>query len=408
MNTNFSIIPTLELNQACEFVERKGIGHPDTLSDQLGEELSIAYSKYCLENFGVILHHNFDKVGLMGGMSDVGFGIGRITSPIRVLVNGRASSQFGGRTIPLHDIVADVVSRFFSRNFAHIVDAEKIYRIMWEIASGSSPGAIAAEEGFRHHWFAPRDASDLSELTSLNCNDTSMGCAFYGYTDVERFVLAVEKKLNSRDFKLEKPWIGNDIKLMCCRHKDKIELTLCVPQIGVYVSNYDEYVSHKEVIRNEILSVARELIPQYKLSINLNMRDRFNDMNKDLYLTYTGSSVEMGDEGFVGRGNRFGGVISPNRMYSMEGIAGKNPVYHTGKMYSVLAYEIARRVWEKYRIRSEVSVVGMTGASLKIPHSVMIKADGGLIQPDDVAQIIKEIDFAKLTDNILNSNYQLF
>ena len=50
-----------------EIVERKGIGHPDTLSDALAEELSRVYSNYTLSKFGVILHHNFDKVGLCGG-----------------------------------------------------------------------------------------------------------------------------------------------------------------------------------------------------------------------------------------------------------------------------------------------------------------------------------------------------
>ncbi|MET7278839.1 methionine adenosyltransferase [Kribbella sp. NPDC005582] len=43
-------------------VERKGIGHPDTLADHLAERLSRAYSRYTLDHFGAVLHHNFDKL----------------------------------------------------------------------------------------------------------------------------------------------------------------------------------------------------------------------------------------------------------------------------------------------------------------------------------------------------------
>lgn len=48
-----------------EKAERKGLLHPDTLSDHLASELSRAYSRYTIKNFGFILHHNFDKVGLV-------------------------------------------------------------------------------------------------------------------------------------------------------------------------------------------------------------------------------------------------------------------------------------------------------------------------------------------------------
>lgn len=80
-----------------EFVERKGLGHPDTLSDALAEFLLVNYSNYTLKNFGAILHHNFDKVGLLGGASFVKFGKGHLTKPIRVLLNGRASTKFGDK-----------------------------------------------------------------------------------------------------------------------------------------------------------------------------------------------------------------------------------------------------------------------------------------------------------------------
>ena len=61
-------------------------------------------------------------------------------------------------------------------------------------------------------------------------------------------------------------------------------------------------------------------------SFQLNVRDL--PERDELYLTYTGSSIESGDEGVVGRGNRVNGMITPLRPMSVEGASGKNPVYH--------------------------------------------------------------------------------
>jgi S-adenosylmethionine synthetase len=60
-----------------------------------------------------------------------------------------------------------------------------------------------------------------------------------------------------------------------------------------------------------------------------------------VYLTVTGTSAEAGDDGQVGRGNRVNGLITPCRPMILEAVAGKNPVSHVGKIYNVLAREIA-------------------------------------------------------------------
>jgi S-adenosylmethionine synthetase len=50
-----------------EIVERKGLGHPDTLCDAAMEHISQALSEAYLERFGAILHHNCDKGLLVAG-----------------------------------------------------------------------------------------------------------------------------------------------------------------------------------------------------------------------------------------------------------------------------------------------------------------------------------------------------
>ena len=64
----------------------------------------------------------------------------------------------------------------------------------------------------------------------------------------------------------------------------------------------------------------------------------------------------MGDDGQVGRGNRVNGLITPGRPMSLEAAAGKNPVSHVGKLYNVLATEIARAVCSEVPEVTEASV----------------------------------------------------
>lgn len=83
-----------------EIVERKGIGHPDTLADALAERLSVAYSRYCREHYGAVLHHNLDKLYLRGGHSRSSLGHHEMTAPTVLEIGGRISSTFAGKTVP--------------------------------------------------------------------------------------------------------------------------------------------------------------------------------------------------------------------------------------------------------------------------------------------------------------------
>src|SRR5216683_888459 len=74
MNLTYAKAPQRRADDPFEVVERKGHGHPDTLADALGEHLSRAYARHTLKEFGLVLHHQFDKVGIMGGRVHVAFG----------------------------------------------------------------------------------------------------------------------------------------------------------------------------------------------------------------------------------------------------------------------------------------------------------------------------------------------
>ena len=64
--------------QPMEMVERKGLGHPDTICDILAENLSKELCRFYQKHFGLVLHHNVDKGLLFGGRSRPAFGGGEI------------------------------------------------------------------------------------------------------------------------------------------------------------------------------------------------------------------------------------------------------------------------------------------------------------------------------------------
>ena len=91
------------------------------------------------------------------------------------------------------------------------------------------------------------------------------------------------------------------------------------------------------------------------------------DTPQSVYITVTGTSAEMGDDGCAGRGNRCNGLITPNRPISMEAASGKNPINHTGKLYNLLANRIANEIFER--------VVGVEEVYVKILSQIGRRID---------------------------------
>jgi S-adenosylmethionine synthetase len=393
-----------------EIIERKGVGHPDTLADHLAEALSRAYAKHTLAVCGVVLHHQFDKVGIMGGRARCRFGEGSINDPIRVLLNGRASQSFAGRDLQVRELLIDTCNRFFSERFP-MLDIAQHLRILYEVNTGFSPGYAEGEPGSAKatlpYFFSPRSLSDLPERQMLRCNDTSLGVAFASMTPLEALVLGLEGFVNGLEFKRDKSWLGSDFKFMAHRAANQVSLTVAVPQIAAHVKSLAEYKENIALVRTAMLDYCRQATPEFEVTLTTNPRDNYDTL--EIYLTVTGSCIESGDEGFVGRGNRYGGLIASGRPFTMEGISGKNPVYHTGKMYCVLADEIAKRLNWKLATDVEVLLLGQRGRLLSDPWKTIIKVEG--VYPDfsTVRGCVDAVldDAASYTDSILAGKYRL-
>jgi S-adenosylmethionine synthetase len=392
-----------------EIVERKGRGHPDTLADALAEHLSVEYSKWTENSFGAILHHNFDKVGILGGAASVRFGKGALVGPIRILLNGRASSRFGDRAISLETLLPKWAKEFMVSEFP-VLDRDRDLVVQDNISTQSSPGNIQetnARKGTRQNWFTPRGLEDLQERTTLASNDTSLGVGYAPMSRLEESVLDIEAALSMPRFRRENPWIGSDIKIMAYRKFSSLHLTMCIPQIA-------DHVPSERAYRNN-LAAAQAVIEKLleprgysSLEISLNTRDNF--AASELYLTAIGSSIESGDEGLVGRGNRVNGLITPMRPMSMEGACGKNPVYHIGKLYNVLSDRIAKRLHGHLGIQSEVAMIGQSGRLVRDPWQVVVKVPMEIHDTKDVQEIVEQevLGVANITALLLAREITLF
>ena len=303
-----------------EIVERKGLGHPDTICDALTENLSRALSRFYLGRFGAILHHNVDKALLCGGAARPAFGGGEVTEPIDIYLAGRATAQFEGVAIPVDEIAIEQ-SRHWLREHLRHLDAERQVRIHPRIRP-TSPDLAAL-------FLRQREAG------APLANDTSIGVGFAPLDELESAVLAVERRLNSQEVKAAQPEIGEDIKVMGTRSGRDIVLTVACALVGRYVADMEDYRAKKLRV-SEIASAAAG----GRARVEVNAAD--GDTADSIYLTVTGLSAEAGDDGQVGRGNRVNGLITPYRPMSLEAAAGKNPVSHVGKLYNLLATRIAR------------------------------------------------------------------
>lgn len=370
-------------------VERKGWGHPDTLADHLAERLSRAYSRYTKNKFGAVLHHNFDKLALLGGACDVRYGSGAMLDPVRVLVNGRAARSCGGEEIPVDSLVTDVVHEFFGERLPELQDHIKIEL---NITSNPSPGAVRTDDGEpeRSRWFAPRSAKDLRERQALLANDTSLGTGWAPEGIVERFARElVDVFAAPSEFNRERPWCGSDVKLMAHAVGNELDAVLCVPQKCTYVSNRQMYLDNRRDVLDECHRRAATALPGWSTRFRLNVRDI--PERDELYLTYTGSSLESGDEGVVGRGNRVNGLITPLRPMNLEGANGKNPVYHVGKLYNVAARRLAQRLYEETGGYTEVHLVSATGQLLAQPWRVTVRTTADDTSLDQILPVVREV-----------------
>ena len=249
-------------------------------------------------------------------------------------------------------------------------------------------------------------------------NDTSIGVGFAPLTETERLAYDMERFINDEVKNVHGlDATGRDVKVMAARNGNDIHLTIACAMISSRIASASEYRSIVEQLGSLCAQKAHDMVGrQVEISVN-RADDLASDDPDDYYLTVTGLSLENGDDGSVGRGNRVNGLITPFRPMSTEAAAGKNPVTHIGKLYNVLAGQIAMRIADEAggEIQEvQVRLLSQIGSPIDLPAvaSVELIADdaayrrwsrrAGEIADSSLASI------EELTDQIVKGSIGLF
>ena len=383
--------------QRIELVERKCLGHPDSLADGIAESISQALCKTYLDEFGYVLHHNTDQGEVVAGESCPKFGGGRMIRPIYVLLDGRATRQFNGITIPT-DAVAVEAAHTYLHKILPELNLNRDVIVDCRIGTGSTD---------------LRDVFKPNQGKAPRSNDTSFGVGHAPFSEVETIIK------NSADFidtKLRKkyPAIGQDIKIMGLRDKDTITLTIACAIVDKYCADIREYQEYMDLLNEQITAVAKKNTKR-KVVVHVNTADDIK--KKSVFLTVTGTSAEMGDDGSVGRGNRCNGLITPNRPMSMEATSGKNPINHIGKIYNLLSTQIAREcvtnvdgIEEMY-----VRLLSQIGKPIDLPlvASIQVLPKHGVSLKEINADVLEIVDdqlanVTSITEKVIEGKLRTF
>jgi len=348
-------------DQSVEIVERKGIGHPDSICDGIAESVSRALAQTYLDRFGTVLHYNTDESQLVAGTAAPAFGGGEVLEPIYLLIVGRATKSYEGERIPAETIALEAARDYLEANFPYL-DVGK--DIVVDVRLGEGSGDLQEVFG--------------EEGTVPMANDTSYGVGHAPLSETEQIVRATEQRLNG-EYSVDHPEVGQDIKVMGKREGDQIDVTVAAAMVDRHIEDLDAYRDAVASVEHYVEELATDFTDR-DVTVHVNTADDYDEGS--IYLTTTGTSAEQGDDGSVGRGNRANGLITPNRPMSMEATSGKNPVNHIGKIYNLLSTEIAKSVVDEVDgiQQLQVRLLSQIGSPIDEPHV----ADAELVTEDGV------------------------
>lgn len=374
-----------------EIVERKGIGHPDSLCDGIAERISVEYTRWCQEHLGTLLHHNFDKVQLVAGEVKVGYGGGYMLKPIHIQIAGRGTPTFQGQKVPMDDIAIEAAKQHVRETMRYL-----------------NPDRHMVIDSY-----AGRGAEELQYVVDrVTANDTSFGVSHWPRSGLEHAVYETAQYINYG--LIDEFPVGEDVKVMGLRRNGELTLTVALPFIAARIGDATEYQEAKRAAEAAIQAYSAHLDDR-KVTVMVNTAD--DVAHGAVYLTLTGTSAEMGDDGAVGRGNRVNGVIAPFRSASLEAACGKNPISHVGKVYNVLALlaaqDIVRRIPTVRAVT--VYVLSQIGAPLDQPlvATARVRPLAGSLTPSiqaDVQALLDEhlAQVNSIRDRILSLELPLF
>ncbi len=326
--------------RAIEVVERKGIGHPDSVADALAEEVSKALCNMYIKEVGHVLHHNTDETQIAAGQAAPAFGGGHVLDPSYILLVGRTTTHIEEgkkvKSLPCKPVALAAARKYLDKTFPNLdVNSEVILDA--KIGMGSD------------------DLTGVYKASGHLANDTSFGVSYAPYSITDKLTLKTEEFINGK-MKNKIPASGQDVKVMCSRVGKEVTMTVACAMVDKYIEDASAYKSYIKEIHGAVYDNGLKIIGNEDISLKLEINTGDDYKRGVYYLTCTGMSQEMGDDGSVGRGNRCNGLITPYRPMSMEATSGKNPITHIGKIYNIMSKLMADDIAKSIKTDAEIRI----------------------------------------------------
>jgi len=281
-----------------EIIEYKGPGHPDSITDSVVEQCATFLDTYYLRVYGKVLHYNVDKAVFLAGDVNVSFG--------GCIINKHPCFILGGQ-----------VSMITEELKQGLIDT--IYATIDKI--------LPKLRGFDIEIRCNNVVANLNHISEQAlANDTSFGVGYYPLSENEKKVVDIAEGIECIIRRGDIP-MGGDYKIMFTPKS----ITISAPLYAKRVKSKEEYAGFKK-------QIERWFSKYDNVIFNPDFDNGFP------YLTICGSSIECGDDGQVGRGNRYNGLITPCKPMTIEAYCGKNNRNHVGKLYQKLASEKAKEI----------------------------------------------------------------
>ena len=301
-----------------EIIEHKSSGHPDTLSDLVVEACATFLDYYYKKHYGKVLHYNVDKALFSAGDCEIYYGGGIVKEVPTFILGGQATNLDDKLKKCLIDVIRITIKRYLPN----------LNNFKVEIRTGNTV----------------KNLVDIADDTSaILSNDTSFGVGYYPYSEAEQKVFHIKEELDQL-IRTQVIPIGELYKIM---HTPKT-ISISAPLYANRIQNREDYAKAKREIELILKGYGKIIFnPDFE--------------SGHPYLTLCGSSIECGDDGQVGRGNRYNDLITPCKPMTIEAYHGKNNKNHVGKLYSKWAFELAKKNYEKTGKYTEVILVSKIG-----------------------------------------------
>ena len=215
--------------------------------------------------------------------------------------------------------------------------------------------------------------------------------------------LAIEAKLAAQT------WAGSDIKVLLHRTGHDLSVACNVPCLPGFFADATEYRHLVTSLKYDVRILIESIFQGRLVSFKLRPIDDISSSTsspQECYVNVSGSAVDYGEDGMVGRGNGRHGLITPNLRAGNEVLFGKNPAYHVGKVGALLADRAALELGKSGPCR--IAIIYRRGDQYHAPFECDIQTESPLPMNDISGTVLRTLATTNwVNDLVVEERYRV-